>query len=256
MGFWDVIDKLSNSTQFPKKWNIFLNWVYLFQLIIAIGSCYINKKMWPERNINHSLAVLQIKCMLIFQIVMFYWEIMFTRMISGDFNIVEHHIVLIIHSVFLLYWPDTICGNTLLPYLFNSITWAFGKGNNKIFFFMYIADCFLYIFQTLYAYKLPKTLPIAFPILALYQVFSNYKYYCWSLDGTFCPNEKIIFFFGSNTFSYIITYLIIVAVLYSVTVVPFNSVLDKLEHKQLQDLSISDSIESDENSNKNSFKDK
>jgi len=255
MGFWDIIDKLSNSTQFPKKWNIVLNWAYLLQLIVAIGSCYINKKMWPIRNIEHSLAVLQIKGMLILQIVMFYWEIMFTRMISGDFNIVEHHIVMIVHSAFLLYYPDTVCGNTLLPYLFYSITWAFGKGNNRLFYLMYIANCFLYIFQTLYAYKLPKTLSIAYPIIAIYQTFSNYKYYCWSLDGTFCPNEKIIFFFGSSTFAYILTYVIIVSVIFSITVIPFYACLERIENNQIQNMTISDSIESN-NTNKNSFKDK
>jgi hypothetical protein len=255
MGFWDIIDYLSDSTQYPKKWNKFINWIFLIQLIIAIGSCYINENMWPSKTVKQSLSVLQVKAMLIIQIVLFYWEITFTKMLSTNFNIAEHHIIFIIHSIFLLYYPDTICGNTLLPYLLYSITWVFGNGTNQIFIIMFVLECFLYIFQTLYAHILQKSLFVGFPLLALYQSFSSYKLYCWSLDGSFCPSERIISIFGSSSFSYIITYIIIIGVIYSVTVLPFFTILQKLEEDQKQNVAIEDSIQSNINNKKrNSFK--
>jgi len=252
MGFWDIIDNISDGTQFPKKWNVFINWVFLIQLIIAIGSCYINKNMWPSRNIITSGAVKQIKSMLLIQIILFYWEITFTNMLHKDLNIVEHHLIMMIHSGFLLYFPNAICGNTLLPYLFYSFIWAFGNGSNSLLFFIYVADCFLYIFQSMYAYKLPKTLFIGFPVLALIQCFSNYKYYCWSIDGNLCPSEKIIYIFGTLSISYIITYLIVIAVIYSITVIPFYACLERLEIDSKNNMSISDSIESSSNNSSSS----
>ncbi|ORX57739.1 hypothetical protein BCR36DRAFT_409218 [Piromyces finnis] len=269
MGFWEILNNLSDSTQFPKKWNQYINWIFLIQLIIALGSCYINKYMWPSRKIIQSGAVYQIKIMLILQIVLFYWEITFTNMIHKDFNIVEHHLLMMLHSALLLYFENAICGNALLLYLFYSIIWTFGGGSNQFFFFLYITYSFLYIFQTLYAYKLPKTLFIGFPILALIQTFSNYKYYCWSIDGSLCPTEKTIYIFGTNSLSYIVTYLIIISVIFSITVLPFYACLKKLEEKHKDDMTIIDSIESNSNnsssssisffgnlSNRNSFKNK
>lgn len=257
MGFWKIVDELSDGSQFPKKWNKFINWVFLLQLIVAIGSCYINNNMWPSKTIKQSLAVLQIKVMLVVQIVLFYWEITFTQMLSTNFNVVEHHIIFIIHSVFLLYYPDSICGNTLLPYLFYSITWAFGKGSNQLFAFLFVLECFFYIFQTLYAYKLPKILFYGFPLLALYQGFSSYKLYCWTLDGSLCPSEKIIYIFGTYSISFIITYLIVIGIIYSITVIPFYAILQKLEYNQVENMTIEESIENNlNNANRNSLKDK
>ncbi|KAG4083205.1 hypothetical protein H8356DRAFT_1017865 [Neocallimastix lanati (nom. inval.)] len=257
MGFWDILNDLSDSSQYPKKWNQFTNWIFLIQLIIAIGSCYINENMWPSKTVKQSISVLQIKAMLVIQIILFYWEITLTQLVSANFNIFEHHIIFIIHSAFLLYFPDTICGNTLLPYLFYSIIWAFGNGNTQIFIVMFVLECFLYIFQTLYAHILPKTLFIGFPLLALYQSFSSYKLYCWTFDGSFCPSEKIIYIFGTSSFSFIITYLIIVLVIYSITVLPFFTILQKLSEDQKLNISIEDSINNSINNTKrNSFKNK
>ncbi|ORX79393.1 hypothetical protein BCR32DRAFT_269523 [Anaeromyces robustus] len=258
MGFWALVDEVSDGIQFPKRWNLFINWIFLIQLTIAIGSCYINGNMWPIYTVKQSFAVLQIKAMLIVQIVLFYWEIAFTHMFFKDFNIAENHIMLIIHSAFLLYKQDSICGVTLLPYLFYSITWTFGGGSSLLFFFIFLMECYLYIFQTLYAYRLQKTLFIGFPLIALYQMFSNYKLYCWTLDGNLCPSERIISLFGTYSISFIIVYLIIIVVIYSVTVVPFYAILKKLENYEKQNMSISDSIENLNRYNPsiNSFKNK
>lgn len=249
MSFWDIIDELSSDIQFPTKWHKFINTIYIFQLLLAIGSCYINENMMPRNNFKNdkkkkpSLMVRQIKIMFALQLILFYWEITFTNMYQKDPVTVQHHVFNMFITALMMYFPNTICGYSLLPYLFYSVQWVIGGGKSELLHTLHIISCFVYSVQSIYSFKVQETLPIFFPILYALKTAISYRKFCWKYNGTICPPSDAVLLLGSGDLRRSIMIFAFVLGFYSLTLVPFYLWCASKQRTKKSSISIMESIE-------------
>ena len=187
--------------------NVYLNRLWILQIIVCLLFCIRNKKYFPSSHLKSSFFIKQIYFYFITSSIIYLTEIILTNVLVSMFERFMHHLIAIFIFVSVMIEPQILSVIFLLPFLIHSIYWLITDWNNsEIVLFIYNLDILVNLtIMVLKTYnKKVKYYSFRVPLFAilLYNINLLGYLYDYNINFVYLNGEK---FFKSFIYSTIIS---------------------------------------------------